>query len=79
MRNWVQLLNEETLIAQKMKLESKWNFQFLEQGQETLDMLQIELELKRIKAKLRELAAARARADVQSSEEEIEQINSIAS
>jgi len=75
----VQLLNEETLIAQKMKLESKWNFQFLEQGQETLDMLQIELELKRIKAKLRELAAARARADVQSSEEEIEQINSIAS
>ena len=75
----MQLLNEETLIAQKMKLESKWNFQFLEQGQETLDMLQIELELKRIKAKLRELAAARARADVQSSEEEIEQINSIAS
>ena len=62
-----------------MKLESKWNFQFLEQGQETLDMLQIELELKRIKAKLRELAAARARADVQSSEEEIEQIDSIAS
>lgn len=75
----MQLLNEETLIAQKMKLESKWNFQFLEQGQETLDMLQIELELKRIKAKLRELAATRARADVQSSEEEIEQINSIAS
>lgn len=75
----MQLLNEETLIAQKMKLESKWNFQFLEQGQETLDMLQIELELKKIKAKLRELAAARARADVQSSEEEIEQINSIAS
>ena len=28
----MQLQNEETLIAQKMKLESRWNFQFLEQG-----------------------------------------------
>ena len=41
------LHNEETIIAQKMKLESKWNYQFLEQGQVTLDMLQIEYELKK--------------------------------
>lgn len=73
------LQNEETLIAQKMKLESKWNFQFLEQGQETLDMLQIEFELKKIRAKLREIAHRRARTEVKSSEEEIEQIDSIAS
>lgn len=75
----MQLQTEETLIAQKMKLESRWNFQFLEQGQETLDMLQIEFELKKIKAKLRELAANRARAEVLTTEEEIEQVDSIAS
>ena len=75
----MHLQTEETLIAQKMKLESKWNFQFLEQGQETLDMLQIELQLKNIKAKLRELAHQRARADVQTTGEEIEQVDSIAS
>lgn len=62
-----------------MKLESKWNFQFLEQGKETLDMLQIELELKKIKAKLREIANMRARVEVKTTEEEIEQIDSIAS
>jgi len=54
------LHNEETIIAQKMKLESKWNYQFLEQGQVTLDMLQIEYELKKLKAKLIELAAKKA-------------------
>ena len=61
-----------------MKLESKWNCQFLEQGQETLDMLQIELELKKIKAKLREIAARKSW-DVKTTEEEIESIDSIAS
>jgi hypothetical protein len=75
----VQLQNEETLIAQKMKLESRWNFQFLEQGKETLDMLQIELELKKIKAKLREIANMRARVEIKTTEEELEQIDSIAS
>jgi hypothetical protein len=75
----VVLQTEESLIAQKMKLESKWNFQFLEQGQETLDMLQIELELKRIKAKLRELAAKRSWEVAKTTEEEIESIDSIAS
>jgi hypothetical protein len=75
----VHLQTEETLIAQKMKLESKWNFQFLEQGQETLDMLHIELELKKIKAQLREIAAKRAWLETKTTEEEIEQIDSIAS
>lgn len=75
----MQLQNEETLIAQKMKLESRWNFQFLEQGKETLDMLQIELELKKIKAKLREIANMRARVEIKTTEEELEQIDSIAS
>ena len=40
-------LQTETLIAQKMALESKWNCQYIEQGQVTLDMLRIELELKK--------------------------------
>ena len=62
-----------------MKLESAWNLQFLEQGQETLDMLQIEFELKKIRAKLREIAHMRARVEVKTSGEEIEQIDSIAS
>ena len=62
-----------------MKVESKWNCQLLEQGKETLDMLQIELELKKIKAKLREIANMRARVEVKTTEEEIEQIDSIAS
>jgi hypothetical protein len=73
------LQTEETLIAQKMKLESKWNFQYLEQGQVTLDMLQIEYELKKLKARLIELAAKKAWLEVNTTEEEIERIDSIAS
>ena len=73
------LQTEETLIAQKMKLESKWNFQYLEQGQVTLDMLQIEYELKKLKARLIELAAKKAWLEVSTTEEEIERIDSIAS
>jgi len=73
------LQTEETLIAQKMKLESKWNFQYLEQGQVTLDMLQIEYELKKLKARLIELAAKKAWLEVNTTEEEIEIIDSIAS
>ena len=73
------LQTEETIIAQKMKLESKWNFQYLEQGQVTLDMLQIEYELKKLKAKLIELAAKKAWLEVNTTEEEIERVDSIAS
>jgi hypothetical protein len=73
------LHNEETIIAQKMKLESKWNCQFLEQGQVTLDMLQIEYELKKLKAKLIELAAKKAWLETRTTEEEIESVDSIAS
>lgn len=73
------LQTEETIIAQKMKLESKWNFQYLEQGQVTLDMLQIEYELKKIKAQLIELAAKKAWLETRTTEEEIESIDSIAS
>jgi len=72
-------LQTETLIAQKMALESKWNCQYIEQGQVTLDMLRIELELKRLKVRLNELSAQRAWQEVQTTEEEIEQIDSIAS
>jgi hypothetical protein len=46
--------NEQSLIAKKMILESKWNQMFLEKGSETIDMMQIELELKEIKRRLRE-------------------------
>lgn len=73
------LHNEETIIAQKMKLESKWNYQFLEQGQVTLDMLQIEYELKKLKASLIELAAKKAWLETRTTEEEIESVDSIAS
>jgi hypothetical protein len=72
-------LQTETLIAQKMALESKWNCQYIEQGQVTLDMLRIELELKRLKVRLNELSAQKAWQEVQTTEEEIEQIDSIAS
>jgi len=73
------LQTEETIIAQKMKLESKWNYQYLEQGQVTLDMLQIEYELKKLKAKLIELAAKKAWLETRTTEEEIESVDSIAS
>lgn len=73
------LETEEALIVQKMKLESKWNFQFLEQGQVTLDMLQIEYELKKLKATLIELAAKKAWLEVKTTDEEVESIDSIAS
>ena len=73
------LQTEETIIAQKMKLESKWNFQYLAQGQVTLDMLQIEYELKKLKARLIELAAKKAWLETRTTEEEIESVDSIAS
>ena len=73
------LQTEETIIAQKMKLESKWNYQYLEQGQVTLDMLQIEFELKKLKARLIELAAKKAWLEVNTTEEELERVDSIAS
>jgi|APGre2960657444_1045066.scaffolds.fasta_scaffold123127_2 hypothetical protein len=73
------LQTEETIIAQKMKLESKWNYQYLEQGQVTLDMLQIEFELKKLKARLIELAAKKAWLETRTTEEEIESVDSIAS
>jgi hypothetical protein len=73
------LQTEETIIAQKMKLESKWNYQYLEQGQVTLDMLQIEFELKKLKARLIELAAKKAWLEIRTTEEEIESVDSIAS
>ena len=73
------LQTEETIIAQKMKLESKWNFQYLEQGQVTLDMMQIEYELKKLKARLIELAAKKAWLETRTTEEEIESVDSIAS
>ena len=46
--------NGESLLAKKMILESKWNQMFLENGAETIDMMQIELALKEIKKQLRE-------------------------
>jgi hypothetical protein len=57
--------NEQSLIARKMILESKWNQKFLEQGEETLDMMQMELELKEIKRQLREQAVFRVREELE--------------
>ena len=55
------LQSQESLIAKKMALESKWNQKYLEQGTETLDMMHIEFELKEIKRKLKEQDVLRAR------------------
>ena len=57
--------NEQSLIARKMILESKWNQMFLERGSETIDMMQIELELKEIKRQLREQAVFKVREELQ--------------
>lgn len=57
--------NEQSLIARKMILESKWNQKFLEQGEETLDMMQMELELKEIKRQLREQAVFKVREELE--------------
>lgn len=60
------LQSQESLIAQKMKLESTWNQKYLEQGIETLDMMHIEFELKEIKRKLREQDVLKTREDFNS-------------
>ena len=57
--------NEQSLIARKMILESKWNQMFLEKGSETIDMMRIELELKEIKRQLREQAVFKVREELQ--------------
>jgi hypothetical protein len=57
--------NNGSLIAKKMVLESKWNQMFLEKGSETIDMMQIELELKEIKRQLREQAVFNVRQELE--------------
>jgi len=64
MRN-LMFHNEQSLIARKMILESKWNQMFLEIGSETIDMMQIELELKEIKRQLREQAVFKVREELE--------------
>jgi hypothetical protein len=48
-----------------MILEAKWNHMFLEKGSETIDMMQIELELKEIKRQLREQAVFKVREELE--------------
>jgi len=43
----------QSLIAEKIKLESQWNSQYLSEGKETLEMKSIEARIKRVIAKLR--------------------------
>lgn len=43
----------QSLIAEKIKLESQWNSHYLNSGKETLEMKSIEERIKRILAKLR--------------------------
>jgi ribosomal protein RSM22 (predicted rRNA methylase) len=57
--------NEQSLIARKMILESKWNQMFLERGSETIDMMKIELELKEIKNQLRRQSEFKVREELQ--------------
>jgi hypothetical protein len=53
-------------------LETKWNQKYLEQGTETLDMMQIDLELKEIKRKLREQDVLKAREQLFNTEEDLD-------
>ena len=55
-----------------MALESKWNQKYLEQGIETLDMMQIEFELKEIKRRLKEQDVLKAREELLNSEEDLD-------
>ena len=64
MRN-LMFHNEESLIAKKMVLESKWNQMFLERRTETIDMMQIDLELKEIKRLLREQSVLNIRKELE--------------
>ena len=57
--------NEQSLIAKKMILESTWNKMFLEKGADTIDMMQIEFELKEIKRQLREQAVFKVREELE--------------
>lgn len=57
--------NEQSLITKKMILESTWNQMFLEKGLETIDMMQIEFELKEIKRQLREQAVFKVREELE--------------
>ena len=57
--------NEQSLITRKMILESTWNQMFLEKGAETIDMMQIEFELKEIKRQLREQAVFKVREELE--------------
>jgi hypothetical protein len=43
----------QSLIAEKIKLESQWNSQYLSSGKETLEMKSIQEKIKRVTAKLR--------------------------
>jgi len=43
----------QSLIAEKIKLESQWNSQYLSAGKETLEMKSIEERIKRVVAKLK--------------------------
>jgi|TARA_R100001377_G_C3171675_1_gene103305 hypothetical protein len=43
----------QSLIAEKIRLESQWNTQYLSQGKETIDMKSIEAKLERVKTKLK--------------------------
>ena len=43
----------QSLIAEKIKLESQWNSNYLNSGKETLEMKSIEEKIKRILAKIR--------------------------
>jgi hypothetical protein len=55
-----------------MVLETKWNQKYLEQGTETLDMMQIDLELKEIKRRLREQDVLKARELLFNTEEDLD-------
>lgn len=54
----------QSLLLKKISLESKWNQLYADNGAETVDMRWIDLELKKIRLEMRDLAACIAREEV---------------
>jgi len=54
----------QSLLLKKISLESKWNQLYLENGGETPDMKWIDLELKKTRLQMRDLANVIARQEL---------------
>jgi len=54
----------QSLLLKKMNLESKWNQLYLDNGAEIVEMKWIDLELKKVRLQMRDLANLVARQEL---------------